>query len=516
MQHIRGQGRGFLLLTGRHAGDLDRNVAVAAGRDRHTVGFAIVEDGLNLGGNGGRGRGRRSIMREAHARSILRAGGECECSDGWKVIQLHEEGSRGQLLAAQVKAAICPFMQKFDPAALLSSRAASADEGAIIRMSAKSRELRAKGQDVVALTIGEPDFDTPEPIRSAAKQALDEGFTHYSPVAGIPELREALAEKLRVENGLNYEAANIVLANGAKQAMNNAVLSLIGPGDEAIVMSPFWLAYESSIKLAGGTTVRVAADVGENYKPPISRIAAAITPNTKLIFLNSPSNPTGAVWSRAELEELATVVRQHPRLMVLSDEIYEYILFEGEMVSFGSLPGMLERTITLNGFSKGFAMTGWRLGYAAGPLPVAQAMMRIQGTISAGANMFVQKAAFAALKGPRDEAQRMRARYQARRDMVLTGLRAIPGVKIGPIPGTFYAFPDVSAFLGKRVGNHVIDTVEQLCDWLLEVHGVTTVPGTAFGAPHSIRLSFAASEADIEKALGRVKTGLGELASASG
>ena len=400
----------------------------------------------------------------------------------------------------------------FDATSLLSPRASSADEGAIIRMSQKTRELRAKGHDIVALTIGEPDFDTPENIRRATKLALDQGFTHYSPVAGIPELREAIAEKLRVENGLIYQAANVVLANGTKQAINNAVLSLIGPGDEAIVLAPYWVSYEGSVKFAGGQCVVVPSTVAENYKPPIERIAAAITPSTKLIFLNSPANPSGAVWSRAELEALAVVVRKHPRLMVLSDEIYEYILFDGEMVSFGSLPGMLERTITLNGFSKGFAMTGWRLGYAAAPLPVAVAMGRMQSIISAGANMFVQKAAVAALKGPRGEVEHMRATYQRRRDMVLASLRAIKGVAIGLIPGTFYAFPDVSAFLGKRVGNHVIDTTDQLCDWLLEVHGVTLVPGTAFAAPSAIRLSFAANEADLEKAMARLQAGLEQLA----
>ena len=400
----------------------------------------------------------------------------------------------------------------FDATSLLSPRASSADEGAIIRMSQKTRELRAKGHDIVALTIGEPDFDTPENIRNATKLALDQGFTHYSPVAGIPELREAIAEKLRVENGLNYQAANVVLANGTKQAINNAVLSLIGPGDEAIVLAPYWVSYEGSVKFAGGKCVVVPSTVAENYKPPIERIAAAITPSTKLIFLNSPANPSGAVWSRAELEALAEVVRRHPRLMVLADEIYEYILFDGEMVSFGSLPGMLERTITLNGFSKGFAMTGWRLGYAAAPLPVAVAMGRMQSIISAGANMFVQKAAVAALKGPRDEVEHMRATYQRRRDMVLASLRAIKGVAIGLIPGTFYAFPDVSALLGKRVGNHVIDTTDQLCDWLLEVHGVTLVPGTAFAAPSAIRLSFAASEADLEKAMARLQAALAQLA----
>ena len=399
----------------------------------------------------------------------------------------------------------------FDATSLLSARAASADEGAIIRMSQKTRELRAKGQDIVALTIGEPDFDTPENIRNAAKDALDKGFTHYAPVTGIPELREAIAEKLRVENGLNYQAANIVLANGTKQAINNVVLSLIGPGDEVVVLAPYWVSYEGSVKFAGGTCVVVESTVAEHYKPPVARIAAAITPATKLIVLNSPCNPTGAVWSRAELEALAAVVRKHPQLMVLSDEIYEYILFEGEMVSFGSLPDMAERTITLNGFSKGFAMTGWRLGYAAAPLPVAVAMGRMQSIISAGANMFVQKAAVAALKGPREEVARMTAIYKHRRDLVLKGLQAIEGVKIGPIPGTFYAFPDVSAFLDKSVGNHVIDTTDQLCDWLLEVHGVTVVPGTAFGAPNSIRLSFAASETDIEKAMGRIKAGLSAL-----
>jgi aspartate aminotransferase len=401
--------------------------------------------------------------------------------------------------------------QKFDPASLLSPRANAADEGAIIRMSQRTRELRAKGHDVVALTIGEPDFDTPENIRDAAKLALDNGFTHYAPVAGIPELREAIAQKLRVENGLSYKASEIVLANGTKQAINNAVLALIGPGDEVICLAPYWVSYEGSVKFAGGKVVVLPSVVSENYKVPVARIAAAITPATKLIMLNSPCNPTGAVWTRAELEDIAALVRAHPKLMVLSDEIYEYILFDGEMVSFGALPGMLERTITLNGFSKGFAMTGWRLGYAAAAEPIAKAMARMQSIISAGANQFVQHAALAALQGPRNDVARMRAEYRKRRDLVLAALRAMPGVKIADIPGTFYAFPDVSAFLGKRAGNHVIETTDQLCDWLLEKHGVSIVPGTAFGADHSVRLSFAASEEDLKKALTRIAQGLLEL-----
>ncbi len=402
-------------------------------------------------------------------------------------------------------------MEKFDATALLSSRASSADEGAIIRMSQKTRELRGLGQDIVALTIGEPDFDTPLNIRDAAKLALDQGYTHYAPTAGMPDLREAIAEKLRVENGLNWQAANVVVANGVKQALNNAILSLIGPGDEVLILAPYWVSYEGSVKFAQGKTVIISADVSEGYKVPASHIAAAITPATKLLILNSPCNPTGAVWSRADMEAIAAIVRKHPKLMVLADEIYEYILFEGEMVSFGTLPDMAERTITLNGFSKGFAMTGWRLGYAAASLPVAQSMARMQSIVSAGANQFVQRAAVAALKGPRDDVKRMVEAYRSRRDLVLGGLRAIPGVKISDIPGTFYAFPDVSAFLGKTAGNHVIDTTDQLCDWLLESHGVSTVTGTAFGAPASIRLSFAASEEDLKKALHRIARGLNSL-----
>jgi aspartate aminotransferase len=402
-------------------------------------------------------------------------------------------------------------MTKFDPASLLSSRANAADEGAIIRMAQKTRELRAKGHDIVSLTIGEPDFDTPENIRDAAKLALDSGFTHYSPVAGIPELREALAKKLQAENGLNYQASEIVMANGTKQALNNAVQALIGPRDEVVILAPYWVSYEGSVKFAGGTPIILTADVTEDYKVPAARIAAAITPATKLIILNSPCNPTGAVWSRTELEAIAALVRAHPRLMVLADEIYEYILFDGEPVSFGSLPDMLERTITLNGFSKGFAMTGWRLGYAAAPLAIAQAMARMQSIISAGANQFVQRAAVAALQGPRDDVERMRIEYKARRDFVLSELRAIDGIRIADIPGTFYAFPDVSAFLGKSAGNHVIETTEQLCDWLLETHGLAIVPGSAFGAAGSVRLSFAASAEDLKKALYRFAGGLRSL-----
>lgn len=402
-------------------------------------------------------------------------------------------------------------MTQFDPASLLVSRSRTADEGAIIRMSQRARELRAKGTDVISLTLGEPDFDTPDNIQAAATAAMKAGFTHYAPVMGIPELRAALSRKLKAENGLDYTANEIVLANGAKQAIANAILSIVEAGDEVIMLAPFWVSYEITVRFAGGTPVVLHAGVDEAYKVPASRIAAAITPKTKLIVLNSPSNPSGAVWSKAELAELAEVVKAHPHLMVLSDEIYEYIIFDGEMNSIGSLPGMRERTITVNGFSKGFAMTGWRLGYAAAPEPIAKAMARMQSTISAGANQFVQRAAIAALEGPRDSVAHMRKEYQLRRDMVQGGLNAIPGVRMSNIPATFYAFPDVSALLGKKAGNHLLDTTDALCDWLLEEHAVATVPGTAFGAPGSIRLSFACSEAEIGKAMARMQKALGRL-----
>lgn len=402
-------------------------------------------------------------------------------------------------------------MTSFDPASLLVARSQAADEGPIIRMSQRARELRAGGMDVVSLTLGEPDFDTPQNIQAAAAAAMQAGFTHYSPVMGIPELRAALSRKLKQENGLDYGPQEICLANGAKQAIANAILSIIGEGDEVIMLAPFWVSYEITVRFAGGRPVVLTAGVEENYKVPASRIAAAVTPRTKLIILNSPSNPSGAVWTAAELADIAAVVKAHPNLMVMSDEIYEYIIFEGQMASIGALPGMRERTITVNGFSKGFAMTGWRLGYAAAPEPIAKAMGRMQSMISAGANQFVQRAAIAALEGPRDAVGEMREAYRRRRDLVLAGLRALPGVRIGDIPATFYAFPDISALIGRKAGNHVIDSAGSFCDWLLETHGVATVPGNAFGAPGSIRLSFACSEAEIVKAMARMREAVAGL-----
>jgi aspartate aminotransferase len=395
-------------------------------------------------------------------------------------------------------------MNRFDAASCLSRRTAAIEEAAIIRMAQRARDLQAKGRSVVSLTIGEPDFDTPLHIQLAATEAMRQGHTHYAPVAGIPALRRAISEKLAAENGLQYSEGEIVLANGAKQAITDVVFATIDEGEEAILLAPYWVAYEGILRMAGAAPVILHAGITEGFKVPAARIRAAITPRTKLLFINSPNNPSGAIYSREELEEIASVLRAHPRLLVVSDEIYEYIEFEGKVPSIGALPGMRERTITVNGFSKSFAMTGWRLGYAAAPAPLAGPIAKVQGTFTAGANAFVQHAAIAALKGGRDDVRRMKESYLRRRAIAVAGLRRIEGVKVSEPPGTFYVFPDVSSLLGRDG----LTTVDALCDWLLEVHGVAVVPGTAFGDDRCIRISFAAGEAELKEGLSRLAKAL--------
>ena len=403
-------------------------------------------------------------------------------------------------------------MTAFDATPQLSARVSAVEEAAIIRMSQKARELRNQGMDIVSLTLGEPDFDTPAIIQQAASRAMAEGFTHYAPVPGIPELRQALAQKFARENNIAYSPEEIAVTNGAKQAITNAIHALIDAGDEAILLAPYWVAYEALIRMVGGKPIVLHAGADEGFKVPAKRIAAAITDKTKLLMMNSPCNPTGAVFSRDELQEIANIVKDQPHLLVLADEIYEHILFDGKLISFASLPGMKERTITINGFSKAYAMTGWRLGYAAAPLPIIRAMAKVQSAFTAGANYFVQKAGIVALEQAGPDAKKMCEIYRRRRDLIISGLKAIPGIKIENPPATFYAFPDISAFLGKRAGNHVIDNVDQLCDWILQEHGLATVPGSAFGDGNCLRLSFAASEADIEKGVARLASALGSLA----
>ncbi|MFO1091192.1 MAG: pyridoxal phosphate-dependent aminotransferase [Hyphomicrobiales bacterium] len=401
----------------------------------------------------------------------------------------------------------------FDPAQCLSQRTAAVEEAAILRMAQKARDLKAAGRSIVSLTVGEPDFDTPAHIRTAAAEALDQGYTHYAPVNGIPELKAAISKKLKDENGLSYTPAEIVLSNGAKQSITNTAFALLDEGDEVILLAPYWVAYEGIVRMAGGVPKVLKASADENFKVPAKRIAAALTDRTRFIIVNSPSNPTGAIWTRAELEALAEVVSGHPKLMVLSDEIYEYITFEGTALSFGSLPSMKERTVTVNGFSKGFAMTGWRLGFAAAPEPVAKAIGKIQGTFTAGANYFVQRAALVALESDRSAVEDMRRQYRARRDLVARRLSAINGLVFSPPPGSFYAFPQVARYLGRTdpETGKAIATVDQMSDWLLDRWGLATVPGSAFGDDTCIRLSFAASEAELDEGLTRLEQGLRSL-----
>jgi aspartate aminotransferase len=397
-------------------------------------------------------------------------------------------------------------MTGFDCSKLLSRRTAAVEEAAIIRMAQRARDLRAKGRDVISLTLGEPDFDTPLHIQAAASEAMRKGHTHYAPVPGIPALRDAIAKKLRSENGLDYSPSQIVLSNGAKQAVTNAMFAMIDSGDEAIFLAPFWVAYEGILRMAGGTPIVLPSDVSTGFKVPASQIARAITPRTKLLILNSPNNPSGAVYDGKAVEQIAEVVRDHPQMLVISDEIYEYISYGITLTSFGSLPGMIERTITVNGFSKAFAMTGWRLGYAAAPEAVARAMAKVQGTFTAGANAFVQHAAIAALEGGREDVERMRETYRRRRAIVMEQLRNLAGITVQEPAGTFYVFPDVSQWLHKA--SH-LGSVDELCDWLLETHGLALVPGSAFGDDKCVRISFAASEADLAEGLRRLRVALG-------
>ena len=394
----------------------------------------------------------------------------------------------------------------------LSDTLARVKPSPTIAVTTKAQELKAAGRDVIGLGAGEPDFDTPQLIRQAAADAMNAGHTHYVPVAGIAELREAIAAKLVSENGIPATAANVVLANGAKQAITNTCFATLDEGDEVILLAPFWNAYEGIVRMAGGTPVIVTGGPESGFKAPLADIAAAMTPRTKLIMLNSPSNPSGAVWTRIELEALAGLVQTDPRCLVMSDEIYEYIWFDEPPASLAALPGMFERTITINGMSKGFAMTGWRVGYAATAEPVAKAIAKVQGTFTAGGNAFAQHGALAAVQGPRDEVEQMRVSYKRRRDLAIAMLKGIKGVKVTPPPATFYMLPDISGLLGKTAGNVRIETDVEFCHWLLDEFHVATVPGSAFGAPGCIRLSVAARDSEIVKAMERLARAANTLA----
>lgn len=385
------------------------------------------------------------------------------------------------------------------------------EESSTLAMSRMARELAAEGHDVISLSLGEPDFDTPDHIKEAAKVALDQGHTKYTPVNGTAPLREAIVRKFKRDNNLSYSADQIVVSNGAKQSIANLCMSLLDPGDEAIVLAPDWVSYFAQIKLAGGTAVVLRAGVDDDYKVTPERLAAAITSKTRFVLFSSPGNPTGSVYHRSELQAFADVLADHPDVVVISDEIYEYIQYGREHVSIASLPGMADRTVTVNGFAKGFAMTGWRLGYIGAPLWLAKACTKFQGQITSGANAFAQQAAITALDADMAPTVAMREAFQKRRDLVIQELETIPGFRCNVPEGAFYVFPDVSALFGKTDGTTQINTADDLSIYLLQKAHVATVAGSGFGNDDCIRISFAASEEQLIEALRRIRQAVGEL-----
>ena len=395
---------------------------------------------------------------------------------------------------------------------VLSDRIVSLSESQTIAMAKKARELVAKGIDVINLSFGEPDFQTPQYIKDAAKKAIDDGFTFYTPVAGYPELRQAIADKLKRDNNLDYKPENIVVSTGAKQSIANAVLSLVNPGDEVIIFSPYWVSYEEIVKLAEGIPVQVVGKIENNYKVQAQQLEDAITSNTKLVMYSSPCNPTGSVFTKEELEAFARILEKHPQVHVIADEIYEYINFSGQHYSMAQFDFIKDRVVTVNGFSKGYAMTGWRVGYLAASKEIADACDKMQSQITSGTCSIAQKAAVGALNGGRKSAEEMTEAYLRRRDLVLDLMKKIPGIKTYVPSGAFYIFPDMSAYFGKSWGEYQIKDSHDLSLYLLNDAHVALVSGDAFGAPQCIRFSFAASDEKLIEALDRVKTSLAKLA----
>lgn len=394
----------------------------------------------------------------------------------------------------------------------ISDRIQAMAASATLAMSQKSSELRAAGVDVINLSVGEPDFDTPEHIKEAAKEAIDKNITRYPPVAGYADLREAIAEKLRKENGLNFSAAQVVVSAGAKHSLNNAILAMINPGDEVVIPVPAWVSYIELVKLAGGVNVLVPAGIEQDFKVTPAQLEAAITERTRMVLLCSPSNPTGSVYTREELQGLVEVLARHPQVAVLSDEIYEHIDYSGAFTSLASFTEIADRVVVVNGVSKAYAMTGWRIGFMAGPENVAKAVTKLQGQTTSGISTIAQRAAYAAYSGPQECVEQMRQAFERRRDLVVELAAGIPGLKANVPQGAFYLFPDVSAFLGKNTPDgKAVSTDTDLSMYLLEYAHVATVPGSAFCLPGYIRLSYAAGDDALREAFARIGRALAEL-----
>ena len=393
----------------------------------------------------------------------------------------------------------------------ISVRVKSLSPSATLAMSQKSNEMKAKGIDIINLSVGEPDFFTPDHIKEAAKQAIDENFSFYTPVPGYMSLRKAICEKLKNENGIQFTPEQIIVSNGAKPSLCNCILSVVNPGDEVIIPTPAWVSYVEMVKLAEGKCVTIPAGVEQNFKITPEQLEAAITPKSRLIILCSPSNPTGSVYSREELKGLADVLAKHPEIIILADEIYEHINFTGRFDSISQFESVRDRVAIVNGVSKAYAMTGWRIGFLAAPLAIAKANSKLQSQYTSGASSIAQKAAEAAYTGSQQCVEDMRQAFQRRRDLIVSLAKEIPGIRINHPEGAFYLFPEVSSFFGKTDGETTIKDAGDLALYLLDKAHVATVDGAAFCAPGYIRLSYATSDENIVEAMRRIKEALALL-----
>jgi len=395
---------------------------------------------------------------------------------------------------------------------LLSNRIQSIAESETLAMQRRSRELKAKGVDVISLSIGEPDYNTPDFIKEAAKKAIDDNFSHYPPVAGYPELRETISRKFKRDNNLDYLPSQIIVSTGAKQSIANVIMSVINPGDEVLLPAPFWVSYADMVRLASGIPKVIYASIDKNFKVTAAMLEEQITPRTKLLLYSSPSNPTGAMYTEAELREIALMLQRYPNIVVISDEIYELISYGVKHFSMASLPNMIERTVTVNGLSKAFAMTGYRLGYLGAPKWIADACDKFQGQITSGANTISQRAAITALEADPSVVKEMVEGFKIRRDSVHQWLNEIKGIKIDIPPGAFYYFPNIEAFLHRKgINGEAIRTPTDLSMYILNEFHLATVSGEAFGCGKSIRLSYASSIDTLKEAISRLKNGLESL-----
>ena len=390
----------------------------------------------------------------------------------------------------------------------LSDRIKNMSTSATLAMAAKARELRNEGKDIIGLSLGEPDFNIPDFIKDAAKQAIDENYSSYTPVDGYAELKTAISNKFKRDNNLDYKPNQIVVSTGAKQSLFNVAMVVLNPGDEVILPAPYWVSYSDIVKLAEGVPVEVLTQIDTDFKMTPEQLEAAITPKTKMLWFSSPCNPSGSVYSKEELEGLAEVLKKHPNIYVVSDEIYEHINFAGGHVSIAGIDGMYDRTVTVNGVSKAFAMTGWRIGYIGAPEWIAKGCTKLQGQVTSGANAIAQRAVITALEAPVSKIKDMIDKFHERRDLVLQLLGEIDGFNLNVPEGAFYVFPDISAFFGKSMNGVTINNASDFSLYLLEHANVATVTGEAFGNPNCIRISYAASENELKEAIKRIKDAL--------